>query len=100
MEQRMHLVTTSAINIAPKAPMAGLAGWLLAAVRELRTGTMKAPRKQMRVVESLALGAKNRLVLVSCGGERFLVGTGPESVGTIIRVRAGTEGSSALREQR
>ena len=44
----------------------------------------------MRVVETLAIGAKKQLVLVSVGGERFLVGTGPESVQTIVRVRPET----------
>jgi flagellar biogenesis protein FliO len=42
----------------------------------------------MEVVETLALGAKKQLILVSCDGERFLVGTGPESVQTIVRVRS------------
>ena len=53
----------------------------------------------MRVVETLALGAKQKLLLVTCGGERFLVGTGPDSVSTIVRVRREDGGIAALREQ-
>src|SRR5580658_359244 len=43
-------------------------------------------KKRMRVIETLALGAKKQLVLVSCDGEHFLVGTGPDQVQTIVRL--------------
>jgi flagellar biogenesis protein FliO len=39
-------------------------------------------------VESLPLGGKRQLMLVACGEEIFLVGGGPESVQTIIRLNA------------
>jgi flagellar biogenesis protein FliO len=46
------------------------------------------PRQRgLRVIESLQLGAKKQLLLVSCKGERFLVGTGAEEVQSIIRLR-------------
>lgn len=76
---------------AAKPRVGGLAGWVLAAVQGL--GAEHGPVKQMRLVETLALGGRKQLLLVSCGGERFLVGTGAESVQTIVRVRA--EGASA-----
>jgi hypothetical protein len=44
--------------------------------------------KRMQIVETLAVGPKTKLLLVSCGGEHFLVGTGPESVQTIVPTRS------------
>ena len=70
----------------------GLAGWVLGLLRGL--GKRKACVKQMELIETLALGGKRQLMLVSCGGERFLVGGGLESVETIVRVNA--EGSLRL----
>lgn len=42
--------------------------------------------RRLRVVETLPLGAKKQLLLVTCDGEKYLVGTGAESVQTITRV--------------
>jgi hypothetical protein len=42
--------------------------------------------RRLRVLETLAIGPKKQLLLVSCDGERYLVGTGPDSVQTITRV--------------
>jgi len=39
--------------------------------------------KQMQVLETLSLGPKQRLVLVRCGEEKFLVGSGADGVRTI-----------------
>ena len=95
----MHLVTEARTEVRREAAMQGLAGWVLRTLSGLQQRTEKRhARKQMRVVETLPLGAKQRLLLVSCGGERFLVGTGPESVGTIVRVRPETGGLAAVRE--
>jgi hypothetical protein len=41
----------------------------------------------MRVVETLALGGRKQLMLVSCGEEHFLVGGGIDSVETIVPVQ-------------
>ena len=65
----------------------GLAGWVLSLLRGWR-GERTAQRKQMRVVETLALGGRRQLMLVSCGDEHFLVGGGMDSVETIVRVKA------------
>jgi flagellar biogenesis protein FliO len=81
---------TMASKAAPD--MRGLAGWVFDLLRGL--GKRDAHVKQMELVETLALGGKRQLMLVSCGGERFLVGGGPESVETIVRVSA--EGSLEL----
>ncbi len=65
----------------------GLAGWVLGRLRVWR-GERVTQRKQMHLVETLSLGGKRQLMLVSCGGEQFLVGGGLESVETIVRVKA------------
>jgi hypothetical protein len=39
-------------------------------------------------VETLPLGGKRQLMLVTCAGESFLIGGGVESVETIVRVKA------------
>jgi flagellar biogenesis protein FliO len=70
----------------------GLAGWVLGLLRGL--GQREVQVKEMQLIETLALGGKRQLMLVSCGGERFLVGGGLESVETIVRVKA--EGSVGL----
>ena len=67
--------------------MQGLAGWVFGLLRGWR-GERTAQRKQMRVVETLALGGRRQLMLVSCGDEHFLVGGGMDSVETIVRVKA------------
>ena len=65
----------------------GLAGWMLSLLRGWH-GHREAQRKQLRLVETLRLGGKTQLMLVTCGDERFLVGGGLESVETIVRLKA------------
>ena len=64
-----------------------MAGWVLGLLRGLR-GERAGQQKQMRLVETLALGGQRQLMLVSCGDEHFLVGGGMDSVETIVRVKA------------
>jgi hypothetical protein len=64
----------------------GLAGWVLNLLRGWR-GQGKVQRKQLQLIETLPLGGKRQLMLVTCGGESFLVGGGLESVETIVRLR-------------
>ena len=45
--------------------------------------------RQMQVIETLSLGGRRQLALVSCGGERYLVGVGEERIETIVRVGVG-----------
>jgi flagellar biogenesis protein FliO len=71
---------------APKWP-GGLAGWMLETLRRLHRESRPEARL-MRLVETLPLGGKRQLMLVSCAGEHFLVGGGPESLETIVRVQS------------
>jgi flagellar biogenesis protein FliO len=72
----------------PKASSspAGLATWLLdrlsgaSAKRQVAT-------KQMHLLETLPLGGKRNLMLVSCAGELFLVGGSFEGIESIVRVQ-------------
>jgi flagellar biogenesis protein FliO len=68
----------------------GFAGWALEWVRTLGmvSGVRPRARRQMHLIETLALGGKKQLLLVACGADRFLVGTGPDSVQTIVRIQA------------
>jgi hypothetical protein len=64
-----------------------LVEWMLRMLHSWR-GHNDSQQRQMQLVETLALGGKKQLMLVSCDGERFLVGGGLESVETIVRVKA------------
>jgi len=71
----------------------GCAGWTERMVmrlgRLLRAAGLPAVsrrRQQLRVVEQVALGNRRQLFLVACAGERYLVGAGSETVGSIVRV--------------
>src|ERR1700733_14552413 len=86
----MRLLQCSEGAMASKASAPegrGLAGWLLGLLRGW-PGQREGQVKQMQLIETLALGGKRQLMFVSCGGERFLVGGGLESVETIVRVNA------------
>jgi flagellar biogenesis protein FliO len=63
----------------------GLGEWLMARVRAWR-GKSVLEQKQMSLLETLPLGGRRQLMLVTCAGERYLVGVGPDSVETIVRV--------------
>ena len=69
----------------------GLAGWIIGTLRGWRDRAVTQQR-QLRIVESLSLGGKRQLMLVSCGEERFLVGCGSDSVETMARVEADAAG--------
>ena len=64
----------------------GLAGWIFTLLCGRSQREMS--RKQLRLVETLSLGGKRQLMLVSCGGESFLVGGGLDSVETIVQVKS------------
>jgi flagellar biogenesis protein FliO len=74
-------------NTVVSTPELGLAGWLLDLLRGWRR-QREMQHKQLRLVETLPLGAKRQLMLVTCAGESFLIGGGPESVETIVRLKA------------
>jgi len=80
----MQLLQCSEGGMAGKATapeVQGLAGWVLGLLRGL-PGRRETHTKQMQLIETLALGGKRQLMLVSCGKERFLVGGGLETVET------------------
>jgi flagellar biogenesis protein FliO len=76
-------------NVAATAAheVQGLAGSVLGLLRGWRSRS-EMQRKQLRLVETLQLGGKRQLMLVTCAGESFLVGGGVESVETIVRLKA------------
>jgi hypothetical protein len=75
----------TATTAEPEMP--GLAGCVLNLLQSWR-GQREVQRKQLRLVETLRLGGKMQLMLVTCAGESFLVGGGLESVETIVRLKA------------
>ena len=89
----------------PPAAVGGLAGWLMSFWRAMSARNAETRRRgrEMRIVETLAVGGRKQLLLVSCAGERYLVGTGSDGVGTIVRVQPepATMGlASTIAEQR
>jgi hypothetical protein len=64
----------------------GFAGWMLSLMKGLHVEGQPAT-KQLHLLETLALGGKRQLMLVSCGDGRFLVGGGIETVETIVQIR-------------
>ena len=60
MKNRLHVVAAEGDGGRKAALAGGLAEWLLAAVRQWREGARTPRRKQMNVVETLALGAKEQ----------------------------------------
>lgn len=96
---KMHLVREQAGSDNVRQAQ-GLAGWLLALAQQQGwfAGAARRPlRKHMRVVETLPMGPRRNLYLVSCDGERFLVGTGTDSIQTITRVRPESAGLGMVR---
>jgi flagellar biogenesis protein FliO len=81
-QKRLNTVETIAAH-----EVQGLSGWVLGALGGWR-GQREMQRKQLRLVETLPLGGKRQLMLVSCDGESFLVGGGMDSVETIVRLKA------------
>jgi hypothetical protein len=67
----------------------GLMGRLL---RQL--GALSRPRSaaQLEVLETLSLGGRRQVFLIACGGERYLVAAGADSVSALERV-GGAEAS-------
>jgi flagellar biogenesis protein FliO len=59
-------------------------------------GAARVQPRRMKVLETLSMGPKRQLVLVCCDGEKYLVGTGPESVQTIVRIEPRASGLSVV----
>ena len=76
---------TSIPRSASATEPGGLAGWVLGMIRRRN---VKTAERHLHIVETLALGGRRQLLLVTCDGERFLVGSGADRVDTIVRVGA------------
>jgi flagellar biogenesis protein FliO len=74
------------VGVVTAPTVSGLAGWVLSLLRGWRS-RREMQREQLKLVETLSLGGKRQLMLITCAGERFLVGGGPESVETIVRLK-------------
>jgi flagellar biogenesis protein FliO len=63
----------------------GVLGSLLEWWMERRSKAQTSTR-QLRVVESLPLNSKQKLLLVDCAGQQFLVGVGLDEISSIVKV--------------
>jgi flagellar biogenesis protein FliO len=74
--------------IQGEKPLAGgLVGFVMDAVQRGRSGLRgKREVKRMKVEETLSLGGRRQLMLVSCGERKYLVGAGSDGVQTIVAV--------------
>lgn len=73
----------------------GLAGWILS--RLLRSKRTRGHVSQLELIETLSLGGRRQLMLVSVKGESFLVGADADGIQTVIGVRGNnTESRESL----
>ena len=63
----------------------GVVGFFSDLVKRRQLGRTQ---KQMKLLETLTLGGKRQLMLVSCGEQKFLVGVGADGVQTIVAITA------------
>lgn len=68
----------------------GIAGALVQWWVERRSGR-HASIQQLRLIETLPLNSKQKLMLVDCAGQRYLVGVGLERVSAIVKVESPEE---------
>jgi flagellar biogenesis protein FliO len=76
-------------GMQPSSEVIGLLGKLLRWLPQLKVSKRANPR--LTIVETLPLGGRQQVILVRCDEESFLVGTGVNGVGTIVRL--GTKGT-------
>ena len=93
----MQGVRPRSLNEAAASEVQGLARWVLGVAQSWREPRV-SQKKQLQLVETLSLGGKRQLMLVTCAGESFLVGGSFESVETIVRLTA--ESSTSLTAER
>lgn len=94
----MHSLQGAVPVSGTKAPSwpGGLAGWLLGCLSGAGTKRQVAA-KQMHLLETLPLGGKRNLMLVSCAGQLFLVGGSAEGIESIVKVSSEHSGSVAAK---
>jgi hypothetical protein len=67
----------------------GLAGGILRWWQQARLRQQhKGAERQLVIQETLALTPKQRILLLQCGSERFLVATGQDGAPSIVRLDA------------
>jgi flagellar biogenesis protein FliO len=67
-------------------PTQGLVGWLWELMKVWQ-GERRRQEKQLHLIDTLSLGGKRQLMLVSCEGESFLIGCGLDTVDTIAALK-------------
>jgi flagellar biogenesis protein FliO len=67
--------------------MKGWAWWQARGLEQQR----RTAKRQLFLLETMVLGPKQRLVLMRCGTERFLVGMGAEGVTSVVRLEDDAE---------
>lgn len=65
----------------------GVAGALLQWWTERRSKRQESVQ-QLQIVDALTLNSKQKLMLVDCAGQRFLVGVGLEQISAIVKVES------------
>ena len=65
----------------------GVAGALLQWWTERRSKRQESVQ-QLRIVDALTLNSKQKLMLVDCAGQTFLVGVGLEQISAIVKVES------------
>ena len=65
----------------------GVAGALLQWWVERRSKRQESVQ-QLQIVDALTLNSKQKLMLVDCAGQKFLVGVGLEQISAIVRVES------------
>ena len=77
----------------------GIVDWLLQLFHKTRlTATKKKPQAQMRLIETMSLGGRRQLMLVSCCGREFLVAADAETIRSIVPMRRSRKDEQQERE--
>ncbi len=91
-EMRQGLNDMGQQSVGSEPVRTGWLGWVIARVTgewPLRRGKAR----QLQMLETLPLGGKRQLILVSCAGELYLVGAGADGVQSIVKAGSGGAGA-------
>jgi len=79
------MATTTMAN--GKVQVGGFAGWAIKLFQQGRANAAaRSQEREMALIETLSLGGRKQLALVSVAGQKFLVGTSAEGVDSIALV--------------
>jgi len=90
MERIGERQTSSGVSRLMSSVLTAFEHWMAMALRRGRRGRLR----RMALVESLELGNRRQLFLVTCDDRHFLVGAGADRIGTVIAMPE-PEGSSS-----